>query len=148
MEPIKLTVKEANEVYAGLQNLDVYTEIVKDEKGENKTVSLPYKLKPKARYAVTKALGRLKKENEEFISNRDTFIKEISGGSGTINETETEKMKLLTAKLDEILDEPADTTGLVRIKWTDLNLDECPIPCAILNLLDPILDYTGADIES
>jgi hypothetical protein len=145
MEPIKLTAKTANQVYAALQNLDVYTEIVKDEKGDNKTVSLPYRLKPKARYAVTKALGRLEVANKEFISDRDRFIKEISGGSGTINENETEKMAALTAKIEEILEEPVDTTGLLRIKWVDLNLEQCPIPCAILNLLEPILDYTGAE---
>jgi hypothetical protein len=136
---LKLTVREAQEVYAGLQNLDTYQKVVKLEDSSEKVVNLTYSLGRKAKWAIVKNLRKLKEVNDDFIKLRDDLIKNLSDGTGVIKEDEKEKIAKLTAELEGYLDEDADITGLLRINLNDLNLDECPVPNAVLNLLYPII---------
>lgn len=140
MSNIKLTVKTANEVYAALQNVDVYTQIIKDENGKEKTVSLPYKFSGKARWNMTKALNKLKSVNEDFVKTRDNLIKEASNGIGVIEPSDQAAIRAVTTKLEEILEEEVELSGVLKIKVDDLNLEENPIPVAVLSLLAPILE--------
>lgn len=140
MSNIKITVKTANEVYTALQNVDVYTQIIKDENEKDKTVSLPYKFSGKARWNMTKALNKLKAVNEDFVKARDNLIKEASNGAGIIEPSNQAAVREVTTKLEEILQEEVELSGVLKIKISDLNLDENPIPVAVLSLLTPILE--------
>lgn len=140
MSNIKLTVRTANEVYAALQNVDVYTQIIKDENNKDKTVSLPYKFSGKARWNMTKALNKLKSINEDFIKTKDNLIKEASNGVGVIEPSDQTAIRAVTTKLEEILEEEVELSGVIKIKVGDLNLEENPIPVAVLSLLTPILE--------
>jgi hypothetical protein len=142
MANIKITVKTANEVYAALQNIDVYTQVIKDENGKDKSVTLPYKFSGKGRWNLTKALNKFRLINEDFIKTRDNIIKEASDGSGVVDQNDQEAIKEVTKKLEEVLDQEVDASGVLKIKIKDLNLDENPIPVAVLSLLTPILDET------
>jgi hypothetical protein len=148
MEPLKMTVKTANEVYAALQNVDTYPHLLKGEDGKEKVVNLPYKLSGKARWNFTKATNRLRAHDADFTKNRDDIIKEVSGGTGIIQQTDTVKMQELTRKVEELLAQEVDTSGILRVSVKDLNLGpESPIPVAVLSLLTPILDDSEEPIS-
>lgn len=140
MEPIKLTVKTANEVYAALQNIDVYNHVIKKEDGMEEVVKLPYKISGKGRWNLTKCLNKLRETNDAFNTTRDGLIKEVSAGKATIDGTDADRLAEFNTKMEEVLAQEIDTKGLLRIRVADLNLEVNPIPVAVLSLLSPILD--------
>ena len=140
MSTLKMTVKTANEVYAALQNVDVYTQLIKGEDGKDKTVTLPYKFSGKGRWNLTKSLNLLQALNDDFIATRDRLIKEVSNGTGSIDQNDSVRIREFSQKLEEVLAQEVDASGILKVKVSDLNLDENPIPVAVLSLLTPLLD--------
>jgi hypothetical protein len=141
------TVSEINTLVAALTALDGRQETVKDEKsGESKTKLVPYNFGVggvgggKLRYSIAKNLRILNDHKDDFTKARDNAILAISGGTGTIDDKDSEKIGLLNRELQDILQKEVPVQGLLKLPLADLNLDQNPeLPASIVSLLLPLI---------
>ncbi len=153
-----LTVRNILSTYNALPILDGYVEsatvetvTTEDPKtGEKKTTvrrtttkPVPYKFGAdgkgggKIRYAIAKNTSILGHENEAFTKARDALILELSGGTGSIDESDTVLINKLNVMLQPTLDTVVTVHGLMDISLADLNLDANPdlLPSALAPLM-------------
>lgn len=142
-----LTVREAIALYNGLPVLDGYVEsqtvettTVEDPKTGQKTTTtkhtatkpIPFKFGidgkggGRVRGAIARAIDILGRDEKAFGKARDALIVDLSGGTGTIDDKDSVLMGKLNVALQEVLDQPANTAGLIKISMADLNLEENP----------------------
>lgn len=158
-----LTVREAIAFYNGLPVLDGYVEsvtvestTVEDPKtGEKKTTvkrtapkPTPYKFGVdgkgggKVRFIAAWNLDIFGREQKAFEKARDATILEISGGTGTIDDSDKELIGKLNAALQPLLDHEIQVTGLRLIPLAELNLEGNPdlTPSALAPLMSLIAE--------
>lgn len=132
-----LTVRDLVNLHAALA-LEGHPRIVKDEKGGEKVVIIPYVFGGATRWALSRMLVLTKGYADLFSKTRDALIKELSGGD-TIAETDTDKVKAFNVKLNEVLDTKEVVDGILTVTIADLKLDENPIATNVLVALTPII---------
>ncbi len=153
-----LTVRNILSICNSLPILDGYVEsatvetvTTEDPKtGEKKTTvrrtttkPVPYKFgvdgkgAGKIRYAIAKDTSILAREQEAFTKARDALILELSGGTGTIDESDTALINKLNVMLQPTLDTTVTVHGLIDISLADLNLDANPdlLPSSLAPLM-------------
>jgi len=144
---LKLTVKDAVEVLAGLKALDGFEKVAKVGAGEKTTdrvVVEAYKFKPAAMWKLAKNTAALKGLVENYGKVRNKLIKDISGGKDEIAEKDNPDFKAQQAKFMEDISVIVDTEEEVmidKLAQSDLNLDvNSNIPPSVLVSLLPIMD--------
>ena len=138
---MKLKINKILELHAALSALDGSDEIVEVD-GKNVKIKKPYVFSGKVRWNLAKNIRVLKTHVDSFNTVRDDIIKEISGGSGEITETDKEKLKAFSSKIGDVTSQEEEVEGLLTFTPKDLGLEEDKpeaankIPLAVLSALD------------
>jgi hypothetical protein len=133
-ENVSLTVQQTRELYVALSSLDGYDKIVKDGASE-KVVKTPYAFGGGLRLAIGRNLLAVSPTVQASIkASRDRFI-QLSNGKDKLDgealvkfQAESQTMQDARASLD-----------VIKIKPTELKLDENPIPGSVIAGLQAIL---------
>lgn len=115
-----IKIKKILELYEAFASLDGYTEI-KDGRVSEK---IYYYFGGKTKYNLVKNLNILKRYFDNFEKTRDELVKSISGGGDSIKANESEKLEKFNKELAVILESEEDVSGLLKIKFEALNLDD------------------------
>ncbi len=142
---MKLQIKQALTILAALKSLDSYEKQV-----GNTSARVPYSFNGKVRWNIAKNIGILERVDADTTKARDKIIQQASGGGNSIpspdsvSEDQREKIQAqhteFAKNLNELLNGEDEIAGLLKIKATDLNLDQNPIPPATLSILSPLID--------
>jgi hypothetical protein len=136
---VSLTMSECLSIHAGLNALDQYTVVVK-ENGQEKSISKQYKL-GNARMTVALDMSALKSVADAAEKARTGLITEI--GQGKDIKIGTPEGKKFTDQMQQWLDSPCSVKP-GHIKLADLKIGdgdgENPIPPSVISALLPILD--------
>lgn len=127
-----LTVEQALNVTAGLDQLGSYDGVDKD----GKPTKTYYKFSGDLRILIAVNLDIGRAIQARFAAARNAVVMQISEGSGRVSDEKTPALNIEVAKL---MAAPS-LAGFHRIKAADLKLDENPIPAPVLSLIVPILD--------
>ncbi len=134
------TIQQLNDLYQAFTALDGQTHVLKDEAAKTeKAILVPYKFGGKVRWNIAKNLSILKRHNEDFSKARDGLILELSDGTGSIDQEDGALISQLNAKLQELLAETTEVTGLLTLTLDDLNLDTNPVPGSVLAVLSALV---------
>lgn len=138
---ITLKIKDITSLYGALSSLDGEQKVVEGAEGAlSKIVIVPYKFGGKARWAIVKNLGILKRYVDDFGKSRDALINELSSGAGLIQEDDHQTIAKLNQGLTEILETEQEVSGLLKLSEDSLNLDQNQIPVTTLLVLTPLLE--------
>lgn len=81
-EQVSMTINEALNAQAALSALDGYDRVVKDERGQEKVVKVPYVLDGKVRIGIAQDLAALRSIAQAFQDARNGKMAEIGRGEG------------------------------------------------------------------
>ncbi len=131
--PTDLTVEQALNVSAGVDQLNSFETVDKD----GKPARGYYKFSADLRLIIATNMDVGRTVQSRFSTARNAIVMQMSDGTGRVPE---DKTPLLTVEVDKLMKAPA-RAGYVRIKLADLKLDENPtISGAVISLILPILD--------
>jgi len=139
-ETISLSLADAINILAALEQLDGYDKVVKDGAAE-RVVKISYQLSGQIRLAIAKDLTHLRSALEMFKIARAGKIEEIVGANGTLppgSEAETKLGKEITLMLSS-----KQNFDLVRLSSADLGLlppSNNPIPATVLERLSVVFE--------
>lgn len=129
----ELTVGQALDVTAGLNQLTAYESVDKD----GKPFRANYKFSADVRFRIALNIdaGRRLQTQVQTAQN-DLVMSMVDPATGKVPET---KQNALNVEVSKLMTAPARST-LHRIKRSELNLDDNPIPAPVLSLIVPIVD--------
>ncbi len=134
-----MKVEDAQKLYTALNLLDGEQKSV-TVKGQQDVILVPYQFAGKVSWNMVKNKNILKRIIEDFQETNNKLVREISGGKESIDQENPEQVKKLRDELDKILKIDEDVKGLLKIKYSELNLNVNRIPVSVLELLSPIVE--------
>lgn len=129
---VELTVEQALNVSGGLDQLVSYDAVDK----EGKPTKGFYKFSADLRIVIATNIDAGRTVQSRFQAARNAVIMTMSDGTGRVAD---EKTALLSIEVDRLMKAPS-RAEFIRIKATDLKLEDNPIPAPVLSLIIPILD--------
>lgn len=136
---MELKIDQIIEMYSALLQLDGANKSVKN--GESEVIiKEPYDFPGKTRWNLGKNITVLKRYSDKFNENKDNFIKLISGGKNKIDPKNSEQMVEFQTQLNAELQKMETVDGLLKIKLSDLKLDQNRIGSTILSALEPLIE--------
>jgi hypothetical protein len=135
---MKLKITKIKEMHDALVKLDGYDVVVRVE-DKDRIVSQSYQLSGKARWNIAKNISILGDRIERFSQVRNDLIKQISGGSGVIEASDSEKMGAFQKEIIAVLETEEDVDGILLIQKEGLNLDKNSIPATLLVAIESLI---------
>jgi hypothetical protein len=133
-EPINLTIQQTRELYIALSALDGYDKVVKDGANE-KIVKTPYVFGGGLRLAIGRNLLAIAPTVQAFDKANRELALQYSNGKDKLEGEPLVKFQNESQKMGEA----KTTADLIKIKPSELKLDENPIPGSAIAGLQAIL---------
>jgi hypothetical protein len=130
-----LKISQVNELKQAISGLEGVKRVVGDS-----WILEPFKFSGKTRWNLAKNLSILSSAVERYEKVKNDIILQVTGGVGIIEENDHAKMAEFVKLLSPILEAEEDFPGILKIKESDLNLDQNQIPLAVLKSLSLIIE--------